>query len=98
MKDRELLNAEMKKAIEASDPIRPAIGKSVFKFAKSVMVCCLCYTEVVITGFTETGIPIYKCDHSSCPSYGKIRNKQQRTWVEYQQSFEYRKTKVLTNA
>ena len=90
------LNLELKKAIIARNPKNPAIGKSVFKFAKSVMVCCLCYTEVVISGFTEKGIPTYKCDHSSCPSYGMNRNKQQWKWLEYQQSFMYRKWKVIS--
>ena len=92
---RYYLNLEIKNAIIASDPIQPAIGKSVFKFAKSVMVCCLCYTEVVISGFTGKGIPTYKCDHSLCPSYGMNRNKQQWKWLEYEQSFEYRKLKVI---
>ena len=92
---RYFLNLEIKNAIIARDPILPAIGKNVFKFAKSVIVCVLCYKEVVISGFSKEGVPKYKCDGLDCHSYGKPRNKQQWKWLEYQRAFEYRKLKVI---
>ena len=94
-----LLNLEMKRTLQIREARKPAIGKCVYKSAKSVMVCCSCYTEVIISGFTEKELPMYECAHSACPAYGKNRNKQQWRWMEYQQFIEYRNQKVIvTNA
>lgn len=74
---------------------KPNIGDYIHKFAKSVLVCCICHSQVVISGFTTSGFAIYKCDENTCPSFGKVRNRIQREWIEHEQKFEYRTVKVL---
>lgn len=75
--------------------ISPYIGCHVFKIAKSVLVCCKCHSQVVVSGFTEKHLPIYKCDKDTCPSFGKVRNHAQVEWLEFQQAFTYPKEKVI---
>ncbi len=71
------------------------IGDNVIKFAKSVLVCNTCQTQVEISGFHKSDLPIYKCVKDTCPAFGKTRNLRQRHYLEYEQSFEYRKVGII---
>lgn len=72
------------------------IGKYVYKTANSVLVCCKCHSQVVISGTTDNhNKRIYKCDKDTCPSFGKERNRIQVEWIEYDQIFSCQITKVI---
>ena len=73
----------------------PNIGDNEVKFAKSVLVCCKCRTQVEISGFRKSGLPFYKCVKDTCPAFGKTRNRTQRHYLEYEAVFEYRKVGII---
>ena len=86
-----------KKEMYPSDSLssNPWIGSHVSKEAKSVLVCCKCHTQVIISGFTDRGMPIYQCTKDTCPAFGKERNRIQREWIEYDPKFFYLTSKVI---
>lgn len=86
-----LKQAELTKASMTT----PNIGDNVIKFAKSVLVCNKCQTQVEISGFHDSDRPIYKCVKNTCPAFGKTRNRRQRQYLEFKQSFEYRKVGII---
>jgi len=77
------------------DMTKPKIGDNVIKFAKSVLVCCRCQTQVEIFDFFASGLPMYWCVKDTCPAFQRIRKRKQRFWLDYQTSFEYRKVGII---
>ena len=80
----------------------PWIGAYLSKVAKSVLVCCRCHTQVVISGFRIStvphkfdGVPIYKCTKDTCPAFDKERNSAQREWIEYTPDYRYHKERLI---
>jgi len=94
--DKKTLTASVEKMEKFKESmVSPFIGSYVIKMAKSVLVCCKCHSQVMVSGFNENKLPIYKCNKDTCPSFGRERNYQQREWLEYQQAFTYPKEKVI---
>lgn len=90
-------HAFMLKKVERSKAsmTTPNQGDNVIKFAKSVLVCNKCQTQIEISGFHDSGLPIYKCVKDTCPAFGKTRNRRQRHYLEFVTSFEYRKVGII---
>lgn len=49
-----------------------------YKSAMSELVCVTCLKPVILEGKTEKGREIFRC-----PQCGKLRNRRQRKWLEY---------------
>ncbi|MBN2228255.1 MAG: hypothetical protein JW779_01605, partial [Candidatus Thorarchaeota archaeon] len=56
-----------------------------YKESMSAMVCRTCLADLILEGKTKTGREIFRC-----PVCGKLRNRQQRKWMEYDTKIIYK--------